>query len=61
MYQNTGVDQLCSYRTADLRLCFHNYIVQLTVYSMQKKKKNFSYDAAGIVFKLQKKVIHDTI
>ena len=32
MYQNTGVDQLCSYRTADLRLCFHNYIV----YSMQK-------------------------
>ena len=31
LYQNTGVDQLCSYRTADLRLCFHNYIV----YSMQ--------------------------
>ena len=32
MYQNTGVDQLCSYRTADLHLCFHNNIV----YSMQK-------------------------
>ena len=55
MYQNTGVDQLCSYRTADLRLCFHDYIV----YSMQKS--NFSYDAARIVFKLQKKVINDTI
>ena len=53
MYQNTGVDQLCSYRTADLRLCFHNYIVYA--------KSNFSYDAARIVFKAQKKVIHDTI
>ena len=53
MYQNTGVDQLCSYRTADLRLCFHNYIV----YRIQKA----TYDAARIVFKLLKKVIHGTI
>ena len=56
MYQNTGVDQLCSYCTADLRLCFHNYIV----YSMLKATSLMT-QLARLVFKLQKKVIHDTI
>ena len=46
MYQNTGVghNQLCSYRAADLRLCFHIYIC----------KDHCSYDAANIVFQNSK-------
>ena len=53
MYQNTGVNQLCSYRTADLRLSSQLY--------MKKKNTHFSYDAHHIIFQNLKDSINDTI
>ena len=44
-----GVDQLCNYRTAYLRLCFHIYIA----YSMQKNM--FLLTQLIVFFKLKRK------